>query len=63
MTFTKRETQILVLAIGTAIDKETRAIEGLKTEVRQLGIKAAIDERNRHVGEIKRLRDRFITEN
>ena len=63
MTFTKRETQTLVLAISVAIDKERHALEGLKTEVRQHGVKAAIDERTRHVGELQRLRSRLMTEN
>jgi hypothetical protein len=58
---TKRECQVLVLAIGTAIDKERHAIESLAREMRRRDIALAITERTAHVKELDRLRGRLLS--
>jgi hypothetical protein len=63
MDLTKRETQVLVLAIGTAIEKEKSALDGLKTEIPELGIKQAIAERSRNIAELDGIRKRLRSEN
>jgi len=62
MQLTKTETRLLVIAIGTAIEKENRALEALKREVQQLGIRATIAERTRCIRELDRLRERIRSE-
>jgi hypothetical protein len=59
MELTKRERQLLALAIGVAMDKERHAIESLSHELPARDIKQAIDERIRHVTELDRLRERL----
>jgi len=59
MHLTKRETHVLILAIGTAIEQETRALNSLKREIRQLDMTAAIAQRKKYVAELDQLRDRL----
>jgi len=64
MELTKRETQLLLLAIGSAIEKEKAAIDGLKTERQKaLGIQEAIVERSRNIADLDRIRKRLTSEN
>ena len=59
MELTKREKQILVLAISLAIEKETQALESLRRQVRQLDMSKAISERTKYVEELSQLRGRL----
>jgi hypothetical protein len=63
MDLTKRETQVLVLAIGTAIQKEKAALDGLKIEIPELGIRQAIAERSRNIADLDRIRKRLTSRN
>jgi hypothetical protein len=63
MELTKRETRVLVLAIGVALEKEGQALKELQSEVKMLDIQAAIAERTRYMRELDSLRMRLITEN
>jgi hypothetical protein len=59
MDLTKRETQVLILAIGAAIERETNVLNSLKREIRQMDTTRAISERTKYVVELGRLRDRL----
>jgi hypothetical protein len=59
MELTKSERQTLLLAVGVALDKENQALQSLQSQVRTLGINAAIEARIKHVAELDRLRGRL----
>jgi bifunctional DNase/RNase len=59
MELTKNERETLLLAIGTATDKETQVIEKLKGEVRHVGITAAIVERTKYLAALDRLKKKL----
>ena len=59
LTLSKSEVQTMVLAISTAIEKESRAIQLLQGEVRQFDIREAMTQRVQHVKELDRLREKL----
>jgi hypothetical protein len=62
MEFTKYETRTLDLAISVAIEKETKALEGLGREIRDQATMSVIAERTQHIRELDRLRERIRSE-
>ena len=60
---TKRETQVLLYAVGLALEKERKAVEMLNRETHALGITQAIVERTKQLAELDRLRERLTLEN
>ena len=63
MELTKSETKTLILACSVAIEKECAALPGLELEVRESGIRRAIDERTRNISDLNKIRKRLTTEN
>lgn len=59
LTLTRPEVQTLVLAIGTAIQKESDAVHRLQTEARRDGIANAIAERTKLIADLDGLRRRL----
>ena len=61
MELTKAETTTLILALGTAIEKETHTLQDLiKENIEAEGMANVIQERQRHLANLGQLRRRFI---
>jgi hypothetical protein len=61
MELTKAETTTLILALGTAIEKETHSLQDLIREnIEAEGMANVIQERQRHLANLDQLRRRFI---
>jgi hypothetical protein len=56
---TKRDVQVLMLAIGMAIEQESRAIENLSQEIMQQDVFTTIRERQKLLEEFMQLRKRL----
>lgn len=55
----KRDVQVLMLAIGMAIEQESRAIENLSKEIMQQDVFTTIRERRKLLEEFMQLRKRL----
>ena len=62
MELTKSETRTLILALGTAIEHERAALEGLRKETpaRDFAVSQVINDRLHHLAELERIRQRLI---
>jgi hypothetical protein len=60
MELTKNETRTLVLAVGTAIEHEKAALEGLRNQAREWGVSRAVSDRESHLADLERIRQRLI---
>jgi hypothetical protein len=61
MELTKDETRTLLLAVGTAIEHEKEALEALRHQHwRDFGVGQAINDRERHMADLERIRKRLI---
>jgi hypothetical protein len=64
MELTTSEIRTVILALGTAIEREKVALDGLRKEMtaRDFGVNQAINHRVHHLADLERIRHRLTAE-